>query len=246
MKLTHDERRERRYKMAQKCHDLAGNYKTLNDLYAVVAKEYGVTVNTVMMACKEFGVTVDKGTALQPKPAVHEIHPNSLKVLELLKDPSLTYLEIAEKVGCTKQNIALIHKKYFMEGYDLPSRAEIYDHRRADRERAMQLKDQECLKHYFEHGDIDEAARAAGISMTRAKSALRHHNSKIKSKNWPKGGPLLGKWAYVLADILEGNMTGSEIARKWDTPSPRIFNLIAECRAAGIPINLPDGRRQAK
>lgn len=149
-------------------------------------------------------------------------------------------------VGCTKQNVALIHKKYFIEGYDLPSRAEIHDIRKAQREKVLESKVKACLDLYMENDNLKEAARATGISLALAKEALRDYNAQAKASLYNKAGPVLGRWAHVLADLLKGELTGSQLARKWSLPVPRIFNMVAELRAAGISINLPNGRKLPK
>ncbi len=242
MGLSHSERKARRKLMAQRCEELSPHFERLSDLYAKVSCEFNVGPNTVCIACKEFGV-IPSLSMPSTKP---EIHPRSLKIVELLRNPKLSYRDIASMVGCSKQNVALIHKRYFMEGFDLPSRAEVLDNRRAERDDILLAKSKDCLNYYFEHGDLKEAAKVHGISMFLAKETLREHNAQAKAMLFNKGGPVLGRWAYVLADLLKGEHTGSELARKWSLPTPRIFNIIAELRAAGIIINLPNGRTLPK
>jgi hypothetical protein len=242
MRLSHSERKARRKLMAQRCEELSPQYERLCDLYAKISEEFNVNPITVSIACKEFGIM----PSLSMPPAEPEIHPKSLKIVELLRNPKLSYRDIASMVGCSKQNVSLIHKKYFMEGFDLPSRAEVYDRRKTERDVVLQAKAKECLDYYFEHDDLKEAARVTGISLALAKITLREHNANAKAALFNKGGPVLGRWAYVLADLLKGEQTGSELARKWSLPAPKIFNIIAELRTAGIAINLPNGRQLPK
>jgi hypothetical protein len=242
MRLSHSERKSRRKLIAQRCEELSPQFKRLCDLHAKISEEFKVSPQTVSTACKEFGMM----PRLNITPSEPEIHPKSLKIVELLRNPKLSYRDIASMVGCSKQNVSLIHKKYFMEGFDLPSRAEVYDRRKTERDVVLHAKAKECLDYYFEHDDLKEAARVAGISLSLAKTTLREHNANAKAALFNKGGPVLGRWAYVMADLLKGEQTGSELARKWSLPAPRIFNIIAELRTAGITIKLPDGRQLLK
>jgi hypothetical protein len=50
-----------------------------------------------------------------------------------------------------------------------------------------------------------------------------------------------------MSDLLQGGMTATMIAEKWKKPVPFVFNLIAECKSAGILLpELPDGRLNAR
>lgn len=257
--LTHEERKNRRAEIALACRRMFEDGKKTCDVYSTVSQRFGVGTGTVINACKEFGVKADKSTqrVIAETSKLYQlpesIHPNTQKILDLLKDPTKSQVDIAAKVGCTRQLVSAIHKKFFLAGLDLPSKAEILDQRLIDRERKMLEQDQRFIKRYLECEDLEFAAHETGISIDRAKKALRRHGytlgrrrygeaAKLAEAQGFKKQPITGYWLYIVADLLEAKLTGSEIAKKWGVPTPRIFNLIAECKAAGIEIVLRDGR----
>lgn len=259
MLLTHEDRKQRRYNIAQACRELFDAGVRTSDVYSKVAQQFGVCVGTVLNACKEHTVKADKSAqrVVQEVLSVYKppekIHPNTQRILDLLKDPKKTQIQIAKEIGCTRQLVQSIHKKFFAAGYDLPSKAEVIDQRIIERERKMLQQDEKFIERYLECEDLAFAAHETGISIARAKNALRRSGyklgrhghgeaAKLASMLGFKKQNITGYWLYIVVDLIEGKLTGSEIARKWGVPTPRVFNLIAECKAAGLDIDLKDGR----
>lgn len=258
--LTHQERRNRREAIAKRCRELLDSGYTNTKAQDKAAGEFMVSVATVVSACREFHFT--HGSSQSHKEQVASVSeaveaplsPKTAKILDLLKNTELTYREISEQAGCTKQNVQIIHKRYLALGHDLPTRHEIMERKNIAKQQAVLLKDKDFIARYIETNNFEQSAIDAGISFVRARKALRSHEltqtGLIFDRNTAKAYKvqrITGRWLYVMADVLAGTMNATQIAEKWKKPIPFVFNLMAECRAAGITVpELPDGRSNAR
>ena len=258
--LTHQERRNRREAIAKRCCELRGSGYSNTKAQDKTAGEFQVSVATVVSACREFYFT-NTNTQSNDEQATSDdasrevpLSPKTVKILDLLKNTELTYKDISEQAGCTKQNVQIIHKRYLSLGHDLPTRQEIMERKNIAKQQVVLLKDKDFVARYIETNHFEQSAIDAGISFVRARKVLRAHEltqtGLIFDRNTAKTyrvQRITGRWLYVMADVLAGTMNATQIAEKWKKPIPFVFNLMAECRAAGITLpELPDGRSNAR
>jgi len=250
MHLTHEERKIRREQMAAQCQELFDNGWSRGQAYTKLAMTFGVSTATVSLACKQCKITLPARGLSNGQ----ELHPNTLRILDLLKNTEHTYIEIANIVGCTKQNVQIVHKRFLSLGYELPTRGEILERKHIAKQEEQLLRDREFIKKYTETNNIEESAYAAGLSIIRAKKVLKNHqlnatgllidrtmNDKLRMQK------ITSRWLYIIADFFKGDMSTTMLAEKWKKPQPFISNLLAECRYAGLPVpELPDGRENPR
>lgn len=253
--MTHQERRNRREQVAKHCQELFDKGLNQTQAYAKAAHDFALSMATVISACREFTVVkAVKPDTTETVSTAPKLSPKTERILDMLKNTEMTYVEIANNIGCTKQNVQILHKRYLSFGYDLPTRQEILERKNIAKQQQMLLKDQDFIARYVKTNDFEQSATDAGISFIRAKKVLRSNNltnsGLIFDKNMAqshKSQRITGRWLHVLADILNGTMNATQIAEKWKKPVPFIFNLMAEAKNAGICVpELPDGRHNPR
>jgi hypothetical protein len=261
-RFTHKERRERRRKIADEFQQMSASVEKRSSIYSFLAQKYQVTMALIDQSCREFKTansseippTADVTEESIAEPAVEKIHPNTQRILDLLQNSEMTYREIAAEVGCTKQNVQGVHKRFLAEGYELPTRNEILERKMIAKQQDVLQKDQEFIRLYTETNDFEQSALAAGISLLRARKVRKANNlngtglliNKKLTEAYPQQ-KITGRWLHIVADILNTPLSGTKLAEKWQKPVPFIFNLIAECKAAGLQVpERVDGRESPR
>lgn len=175
---------------------------------------------------------------------------NKQQVIDLLKNTNLTYREIGEQVGLSRQRIHQIYIEATASGENIPTRRDVSRKLRTEMVAELLHTDNEFIEIYKNTGDYEQALTLTGIEPRRARFVLRREGynprrliSRRELENEYHRQAHTGIHLYVLRDILDAKLTASQIAQKWDRPVPYVFNLMQECRNAKIEIpDLPDGR----
>jgi hypothetical protein len=169
MTLTHQDRKARREKIAQECLKLLCDGNTKTYAYTQVASYYGVCATTVIKACVEFNIDSQIPEVIEkPVEQVKELNPNTAQILNLL-NTDLTYREIAEQMGCTKQNVQIVHSRFLALGYDLPTRSEVLERKLIRKQEQQNQREKDFVAKYEETNNLEESASAFSIPINRAK-----------------------------------------------------------------------------
>lgn len=254
MSLTHEERRQRRAAIAEDARNLIATSPVhKRELLQILSNKYQVGAPTVEMALKEHNISI-KFPKNDDKIVRVEQSARIQTILGFLKDTTLTYREIAEKIGVTKAYIQLVHKQLISDGYDVPLREEVRERLRIAKQEELHRKDEEFVRLYVESNDFEGSAEKAGISVLRANKVRKKHRLNatglLIDRNLCEEYPSLKitrRLLYIVADLLYTDLPLTLIAEKWKKNKPFVFNLADECRKAGLKLGEhKDGRQSPR
>jgi CRP-like cAMP-binding protein len=110
--LTHDERAERRKMIAVSARDGKSIRK-------IIRENPGVSISLIKQACKEFGISIPKRNQ---KRNTTSTNSSVLSVSAALFDKSMSFRDIAEKHGISRQRVQQIYAQGKGLGIPFPHR----------------------------------------------------------------------------------------------------------------------------
>lgn len=172
------------------------------------------------------------------------------RVVDCLQNTNLTYQQIGDICGASRQRVHQIYQRALENGVNVPNRLAVKRKIQSEAVRDMLVRDEQFVNIYKNTLDFVQALTLSGVSDKRGRFLLKREgynpnrlitNSELQQPY--NRQPLTGKHLYVIKDLIEGVLTATQIARKWNKPVPYVFNLMQECRNADIALpDLPDGR----
>lgn len=253
--MTHEERRKRRLCIAEDARKLLDQGLRKHEITGILSQQYNVGASTVELAYKEFQIkfanfSIKKANATEKASSADALSEKARDIAEYLQNSDKTYREIASILNVTRQYVQIVHKRLLQDGFDVPLRKEVADRMRIAREQKIRQQEELFVEKFLETNELEDSADFAQISLLRAKRVLR--NKKLNAtglivdkeicKQYPNQR-ITRRLAYIIADLFNPDIPVGHIAKKWKKPAPFVFNLMAECKKAGIPIpDHVDGR----
>jgi hypothetical protein len=155
---------------------------------------------------------------------------------------------IVKLMGCSKQYINHLYNS-IIEHPDLhdlvPDKQQLYDNRklqysalRADTRRKIV----ESLESNPEF-TIDQHAANCGCTVKQVQVIINNSLFTKANISYQEHNPRRYKYLQVIADLINTDLTITELAKKHKKQVTAIFNMVSDCRAVGIPVKeRRDGR----